>query len=95
MTELIDKLYYIVEDWVGQHDLEDGETRELEARQEALQEEIILRLGENGRDMMEALSNLNLRAETIHDQALFRAAMGLGAQIAQPRRGPWTVERPQ
>lgn len=84
MTELIDKLYYMVEDWVGQHDLQGGEIKELEARQEALQEKIILRLGEDGQDMMEALANLNLRAETIHDQALFRAAMGLGAQIAQP-----------
>lgn len=33
---------------------------------------------------MEALADLNLRVETIHDQALFRAALGLGARIAQP-----------
>lgn len=84
MTELINKLYYMVEDWVGQSDLQDEEIKNLEARQEALQEKIILRLGDDGRDMMEALANLNLKLETIHDQALFRAAMGLGAQIAQP-----------
>ena len=84
MTELINKLYYMVEDWVGQSDLQDEEIKNLEARQEALQEKIILRLGEDGQDMMEALANLNLKLETIHDQALFRAAMGLGAQIAQP-----------
>ena len=83
MTELINKLYYMVEDWVGQHDLQGEETKALEARQEALQEKIILRLGEDGQDMMEALADLNLRLETIHDQALFRAAMGLGTRIAR------------
>lgn len=86
MTELINKLYYMVEDWVGQSDLQDGETKNLEARQEALQEKIILRLGEDGQDMMEALADVNLKLETIHDQALFRAAMRLGAEIVQPRQ---------
>ncbi len=84
MTELLHKLYYMVEDWVGQHDLRDEKTQKLEIRQEALQEEIILRLGKDGQDMMEALSNLNLELETIHDEALFRAAMQLGTQIARP-----------
>lgn len=87
MTELINKLYYMVEDWVGQLDLKNEEIKQLETRQEALQEEIILRLGKDGRDMMEALSNLNLKLETIHDEALFRAAMRLGTQIAGCRRG--------
>ncbi len=84
MTELISKLYYMVEDWVGQHNLQDEEIKNLEAQQEALQEKIILRLGDDGRDMMEALSKLNLELEDIHDQALFRAAMRLGAEIVQP-----------
>ena len=97
MTELLRKLYYMVEDWIGQQNLKEEEIRKLEARQEALQEQIILRLGEddNGREMMEALADLNLKLETIHDEALFRAAMELGTQIAQPRRGMWSVERPQ
>ncbi len=92
MTELITRLYYMVEDWIGQHDLRGEKINELETRQEALQEEIISRLGEDGRDMMETLSGLNLELEDIHDEALFRAAMELGAQIAQPRRGGWTAE---
>ncbi len=92
MEKLIRSLYYMVEDWVGQHDLQGEEIKALEARQEALQEKIILRLGEDGQDMMEALADLNLRAEAIHDEALFRAAMGLGAQIAQPRRKSWTAD---
>lgn len=91
MTEIIDKLYYMVEDWVGQHDLQGEKINELETRQAILQDEIAQRLGERGQEMMEALSNLNLELETIHDEALFRAAMQLGAQIAQPRRGTWAA----
>ena len=92
MTELITSLYYMVEDWIGQHDLRVEKINELETRQEALREEIISRLGENGRDMMETLSNLNLELEDIHDEALFRAAMELGVQIARPRRRVWTAD---
>ena len=84
MNKLIEKLYYIMEDYVGQLDLQGEEIKNLEARQEALQEKIILHLGEDGQDMMEALADVNLKLETIHDQALFRAAMGLGANIAHP-----------
>lgn len=84
MEKLIRSLYYMVEDWVGQHDLMDEETKALEACQDNLQNEIMLRLGEDGQDIMEALADLNLRLETIHDEALFRAAMGLGARIAGP-----------
>lgn len=91
MTEIINELYYMVEDWIGQHDLRDEKTQELEARQTALKEEIVLRLGEDGQNIMETLSSLNLELEDIHDEALFRAAMELGVQIARPRRGAWTA----
>lgn len=84
MNEVIRSVYYIVEDWIDQQNLMDEETRKLEALQDELQNEIIHRLGEDGQELMEALANLNLKLETIHDQALFRAAMGLGAQIARP-----------
>lgn len=38
MEKIIRSLYYMVEDWVGQHDLQGEEIKALEARQEALQE---------------------------------------------------------
>ena len=88
MEKLIRSLYYMVEDWVGQHDLMDEETKALEARQDDLQNEIILRLGEDGQDMMEALADLNLRLETIHDQALFRASLRLAMEMAQKPMRP-------
>lgn len=95
MENIIRSLYYMVEDWMGQHESSDEETKKLMARQDALQEEIIRRLGADGQDTMEVLADLNLKLETVHDEALFRAAMQLGTEIAQPRRGPWGAGRPQ
>lgn len=95
MENIIRSLYYMVEDWMGQHESSDEETKKLMARQDALQEEIIRRLGEDGQDTMEVLADLNLKLETVHDEALFRAAMQLGTELAQPRRGPWGAGRPQ
>lgn len=94
MMDIMHKLYYLMEDWVGNRDLQDEKTHELEIQVEALQDKIILRLGEDGQDMMEALADLNLKLETIHDEALFRAAMGLGAQIAQPAAQRADTARP-
>lgn len=91
MTEIIHGLYHMIDEWADRQSVHDPKLKELSDRQDALQEEIIQRLGEGGRDMMEALSGLNLELETIHDEALFRAAMQLGAQIAQPRRGTWAA----
>ena len=84
MTKLINDLYYMVEYQIGQLDTQTETEKELTERREALQDKIALRLGEDGQDMMEALNALNLELETIHDQALFRAAMPLGTEIARP-----------
>ena len=84
MTEIIYNLFCMVDEWTDRQSINDPEMKKLLARQDTLQEEIIRRLGDDGRDLMEALSNLNLELETFHDQALFRAAMQLGTQIAQP-----------
>ncbi len=92
MTEILQNLYYLLDDWVGQQVINDPEMKELLERQNVLQEEIIRRLGEDGQDTMEALFNLNLELKTIHDKALFRAAAQLGTELAQPRRSPWTAE---
>lgn len=90
MTELIERLYFMLENHLGRYELADEEARSLEARREALQNEIILRLGEDGQELMESLGELDMELELIHNQTLFRAAMGLGAQIAHPGavRGP-------
>lgn len=95
MTEMIHNLFHMVDEWVDRQSINDPKLKELSDRQDALQEEIIRRLGEGGREMIENLADLNLKLETVHDEALFRAAMQLGTEIAQPRRRPWTAERPQ
>lgn len=92
MTEIIQNIFHMVDEWTDEQSIHDPKLKELSDLQDALQEEIIQRLGEGGRDMMEALSNLNLELETIHDEALFRAAMELGVQIARPRRRAWTAD---
>ena len=95
MTEMIHNLFHMVDEWVDRQSINDPKLKELSDRQDALQEEIIRRLGEGGREMIENLADLNLKLETVHDEALFRAAMQLGTEIAQPRRRPWTAVRPQ
>ena len=84
MTKLINDLYYMVEYQIGRLDTQTESEKELVERREALQDKIALRLGEDGRDLLEALADLDLELETIHDQALFRAAMQLGTEIAHP-----------
>ena len=83
MRDLIDELYYMVEDRLGQQELEDETQRALSAKRGALQDEIILRLGKDGRKLLETLIEVDMELETIHDQALFRTAMGLGARTAK------------
>ena len=92
MTEMIHNLFHMVDEWVDRQSINDPKLKELSDRQDALQEEIIRRLGEGGREMIENLADLNLKLETVHDEALFRAAMQLGTEIAQPRRRPWTAD---
>ena len=95
MTEIINELYDMVDDWASQQAEDSGEAKDLLGRLSGIKNEIELRLGEGGRELLEVLTNLSLELEDIHDQALFRAAMGLGTELAQPRRGMWAAQRPQ
>lgn len=92
MSEIMNELYYMVDAWAGQQYESDEATTGLEEQKYALQEEIACRVGENGQEMVEELSNLCLKLEDIHDKALFRAAVRLGAELAggtpQPNGAP-------
>lgn len=83
MDKIMDELYYMVDEWAGQQYENNEETKGLEEQKFALQEEIVRRVGENGQEMLEELSNLNLKLEDIHDQALFRASLRLAMEMAQ------------
>ena len=84
MNKIMNELYYMIDEWAGQQYEMDEGTKCLEERKQALQEEIARRIGEDGQDMVEALANLNLELDTIHDRALFRAAVSLGTELARP-----------
>ena len=82
MSEIMNELYYMIDEWAGQQYEMDEETKSLEERKLALQDEIARRIGENGRELVEALANLSLALDDIHDRALFRAAVSLGTELA-------------
>ena len=84
MTEIINNLYYMVDDWAARQYEDSAEAKALLARKSELEREIMRRLGGDGQELLDALSDLRLSLEDIHDRALFRAAMRLGTRVAQP-----------
>lgn len=87
MSEIMNKIYYMVSERVGQQCAQDKDTRLLLQRKCALVDEIIFRLGADGEELMDGLTDLSAELETIQDKALFRAALSLGVEVARPRRG--------
>lgn len=81
MTKIMNEIYYMLEDQAGQELIKDEEAKSLENQRGALWDEVIRRLGEDGEDIREVIRNLDLELETIHDKALFRAALSLGAEM--------------
>lgn len=81
MREILNELYYMVDTWAGQQYENNEKTKGLEAQKFALQEEIVRRVGENGREMLEELADLSLKLEDIHDQALLRASLQLAMEM--------------
>lgn len=91
MTDTLCELYYIVDDWAGQEYEQSEEVKTLMERRSCVKKEIACRLGADGQGLLDTLSDLNLSLEDIRGKALFQAALSLGTEIAQPRRGLWTV----
>lgn len=87
MSEMMNEIYYMVEDQVGQELIGDDEVKSLEDQRGALWDQVIHRFGEDGEEIREVIRNLDLKLETIHDKALFRAAVQLGAELARPEAG--------
>lgn len=85
MSEIMNEIYYMIEERTGQELLDDEEVKNLEARREALWDEVIHRLGEGGEEIREVIKNLDLELDTIYEKALFRAALRLGALIVRPK----------
>lgn len=83
----MNEIYYMVENQAGQELMRDEEAKSLEKQRSVLWDEVIHRLGEDGQEIQEAIRELYLEWETIHDKALFRTAVSLGAELARPWRG--------
>lgn len=83
MSEIITELYYMVDAWAGQQYERSEEARGLEEKRFALKEEIAHRVGDGGLEMVEELSNLWLKLEDIHNEALFRASVRMVMELAQ------------
>lgn len=84
MSEIMNEIYYMVENQAGQELMRDEEAKSLEKQRSVLWDEVIHRLGEDGQEIQEAIRGLDLEWETIHDKALFRAAVSLGTELARP-----------
>ena len=84
MDEMIRELYYMVEEWTGQGLMGDEEVKRLEEQRGALWDKVLRRFGEGGEEIREVIRSLDLELETIHDKALFRAAVQLGAELTRP-----------
>lgn len=87
MNKIMNELYYMIDEWAGQQYEMDEETKRLEERKQAVQEEMASRLGENGQEIVEALADLSLKLDEIHDRALFGAAVKLGTELGAPGAG--------
>lgn len=87
MSEMMNEIYYMVDDQVGQELIRDEEVKSLEEQRGALWEKVIHRFGAGGEEIREVIRNLDLELETIHDKALFRAAVRLGAELSRPTEG--------
>ena len=87
MTEMMNRIYYMVSEQIGQQCARDPEMKILMRRKCALIDEIALRIGEDGGDLVEAMSDLDASLSDIQNKALFRAALSLGVEVARPQRG--------
>lgn len=87
MSELMNEIYYMLTERIGQETAQDKEVKILSLRKCVITDEIIIRLGDKGNDLIDELTNVNAELENIHGMALFRAALHLGTEAAASRRG--------
>lgn len=91
MIDIMDEIYQIVEDEVDRRCYGMQGLRELESSRGILWDEVIQRMGKDGERSLEAITALDMEIAAIHDKALFRVALELGAEIRGPRRRTWTA----
>ena len=63
MSEIMNELYYMITERIGQQSMQDKELTLLMARKCALVDEIIFRLGRDGEDLLDALTELESKTK--------------------------------
>ena len=82
MSEIMNELYYMITERIGQQSMQDKELTLLMARKCALADEIIFRLGEDGEALLDAMAELDSKINAILEKALFHEALHLGTRIS-------------
>ncbi len=82
MSEIMNELYYMITERIGQQSMQDKELTLLMARKCALVDEIIFRIGEDGEALLDAMAELDSKINAILEKALFHEALHLGTQIS-------------
>ena len=88
MSEIMNNIYYMMVEQVGQRCARETEMKILMRRKCALMDEIALRIGDGGEELLEAMTNLDADLENIQGKAMFRAAVRLGAELAESTPQP-------
>lgn len=87
MSEMMNEIHYMMAEQVGQQCASETEMKILMRRKCALIEEIALRIGDGGEDLLDAMTNINVEMDNIQGKAMFRAAVRLGAELVRPEAG--------
>lgn len=91
MPGTMDKIYDMITEEVDEQCAQNKEVKTLLRRKCALIDEIIVRLGRDGDELMDGLTDLSTELETIHDKALFRAGVQLGVELTRLEAGAVTA----
>lgn len=94
MSETMDKIYDMITEEVDERCAQNREVKMLLRRKCALVDKIIVRIGADGDELMDGLTDLSAELETIHDKALFRAGVRLGVELTRPEAGAVTAAGP-
>lgn len=82
MNDIMNEIYYMLIERIGQQCIKDESVKVLLIRKCALMDEIILRLGKDGEKLMDDLAALSSEINDLQDKALFQTALCLGTKIA-------------
>ena len=82
MSEIMNELYYMITERIGQQSMQDKELTLLMARKCALTDEIIFRIGEDGEALLDAMAELDSKINKKKKKALFHEALHLGTRIS-------------